>query len=213
MRVSLGLLKDYVSHLLVEGRVDDAREKYPDIEEDDWQQLVANQPAGSNNKYLMWAAGQVDDGFSVEVVVQVIRLFDGNVQRLQQKDINQYKDVGAIEKAIDELGDKKKRSKEEEKKARSDADVIYEDDHWLVVRPHTTETSQKFGSSTNWCIAAQGHNNYFNSYSTSNNKFYFIIDKVGEKWDAQHRRGNPMSKIAFAIIAAGMSATGDRIQI
>ena len=205
MRVSLGLLKDYVSHLLVEGRVDDAREKYPDIEEEDWQQLVANQPAGSNNKYLMWCAGQVDDGFSVEVVVQTIRLFDGNVQRLQQKDINQYKDVGAVEKAIDELPKKQSKS-QEQKQARADTDKIYEDERWLVVRPHTQDASCKYGAGTRWCIAATASRNYFHTYSESNNKFYFVIDKNGTP-------GAAASKYALAIIAAGQSATGDRIQV
>jgi hypothetical protein len=206
MRVRLSVLKEYFSFLLVEGRVDDAREKFPDIEEDDWQQLVANQPAGSNNKYLMWGAGQVDDGFSVEVVVQVIRLFDGHVHRLKQKDINQYKDVGEIEKAVDELGEKKTKS-QVAKQARADTDTIYNDDHWLVVRPHTTESSQKYGVGTRWCIAATASRNYYKSYSESNNKFYFVIDK--KQLDSK----TPSSKYALAIISAGQSATGDRIQV
>lgn len=206
MRVSLSVLRDYVSTLLVEGRVDDAREKFPDIEEEDWQQLVAQQPAGSNNKYLMWSANQVDEGFSVEVVVQVIRLFDGHVQRLKQKDINQYKDVGAIEKAVDELGEKKTKS-QEAKQAKADTDVIYNDDDWLVVRPHTSEASCKYGVGTRWCIAATASRNYFGSYSESNNKFYFVIDKK------QLESKSPSSKFALAIIAAGQSATGDRIQV
>ena len=206
MRVRLNVLREYFSFLLLENRVDDAREKFPDIEEEDWQQLVANQPAGSNNKYLMWAAGQVDDGFSVEVVVQVVRLFDGHVHRLKQKDINQYKDVGAIEKVVDELGEKKTKS-QESKQAKADTDVIYNDENWLVVRPHTAEASCKYGTGTKWCIAATASRNYYKSYSESNNKFYFVIDK--KQLDAK----TASSKYALAIIAAGQSATGERIQV
>lgn len=207
MKVRLDVLKEYFSFLLVENRIDDAREKFPEIDEDGWQQLVANQPAGSNNKYLMWGAGQVDDGFSVEVVVQVIRLFDGNVNRLKQKDINQYKDVGAIEKAIDELPTKKTKS-QEQKQARADTDKIYEDDRFLVVRPHTTEASCKYGTGTKWCIAATQTRNYYTQYSESNNKFYFVIDKKAAA-------GSPESKFALAIISAsqGGQGAGDRIQV
>ncbi len=193
MKVRLSILKEYLDCILVEGRVDDAREKFPEMEDDTFDQIVANQPTGSNNKYLMWSCKQVDEGYSIEVVVQAVRLFDGNQQRLKQRDINQYKEPGEIESAVGELGKSKGQQKAE---VRADTDTIYQDDKFLVLRPHTAEASCKYGTGTRWCIAATNSHNYFSSYSTSNNKFYFIIDKT---LDAS----NPASKFAIAYISSG----------
>ena len=208
MRVRLSALREYLQEnftfVLFEGRIDDARDAFPDLEEEVFDDIVANQPAGSNNKYLMWTTRQVDkmmavdpDPQAVRIVIQAVRLFDGSAQRLKQRDINQYEDVDAIEKAVKELGDKKTKS-QEIKQARADTDVIYQDDRFLVLRPHTTEASCKYGTGTKWCIAATGSYNYFTSYSTNNNKFYFVIDK-------KETSNTPSSKYALAILAGSAS--------
>src|SRR3990167_10101127 len=105
MRVRLGLLKNYINEnytwILSEGRVEDAREKYPKISDDDFKKIVDGQPSGSNNKYLLWACKQVDDGSPSENVVQAVTSFDTNRQRLEKKDINQYKDVSELLEAIE----------------------------------------------------------------------------------------------------------------
>lgn len=202
VKVHVGSLKRYVFDFLVEGRVEDAQEKYPEIPEEDFDTLVHNQPAGSNNKYLLWACKQVDDGFSTEVTIQAVRLFDGNVKRLEKKDISQYKEPGEIEDAVQKLGASKGQ---QSKQIKGDTDVIYKDERFLILRPHTSEASCKYGTGTKWCIAATASHNYFKSYSTSNNKFYFVIDKTAEP-------NSPNSKFAFAIIDAAGTA-GDRIQI
>ncbi len=202
MKVRLHILKEYVFDMLVEGRVEDAQEKYPDMPEEDFDKLVHNQPDGSNNKYLMWSCKQVDDGFSTEVVIQAVRLYNGNVARLEKKDINQYKDVGEVEEAVQKLGASKG---EKAKKIKADAEVIHNDERFLVIRPHTAESSCKYGTGTKWCIAATGSTNYYNSYSSSNNKFYFVIDKQGVP-------NSKNSKFAFAIIDTS-TTSGEKIQI
>lgn len=204
MKVRLSILKEYLSCLLVEGRVEDVREQFPDMDDEDFDYLVANQPAGSNNKYLQWSCKQFDDGFSTEVTIQAVRLFDGNKQRLTKRDLTQYKDVGEVEAAIAELGGKSKGQKSAQ--ARADTDTIYQDDQFVVLRPHTQEASCKYGTGTSWCIAATKSHNYFGTYSSSNNKFYFVIDKkaVG---------ATPESKFALAIMAPGQSATRSNVQI
>jgi len=215
MKVSLGTLREYFFErhalLVTEGRIEDAREKYPDMDDEDFNYIVANQPAGSNNKYLLWSLKQADallendpDRQALTLVIQAVRLFDGNKQRLDKKDLGQYADTAEVETAVDNLGNKKSKS-QEAKQARADTETIYNDDRFLVVRPHTTEASCKYGIGTKWCIAATASRNYFNSYSTSNNKFYFVIDKKGIPND-------PKSKFAFAIIDTS-TTSGDKVQI
>lgn len=207
MKIKLSALKEYVlyaSTILAEGRIEDARAKFPDMEDEHFEFLVTNQPAGSNNKYLMWACKQADnlleidpDPMGLRVVIQAIRLFDGNKQRLEKKDLYQYNDTNEIETAVEKLGGASKGQKNQQ--ALSDTDVVYEDDQFLVVRPHTAEASCKFGSNTNWCIAAQGTRNYYNTYSSSNNKFYFIISKNSGEYNNSTRTGDKNSKLAIVI--------------
>ena len=215
MKVRLSTLREYLAEqhvaLLVENRVDDARDKYPDMEDENFDFLVANQPAGSNNKYLMWCCKQADellandpDPQGLRIVTQAVRLFDANKQRLQKKDLNQYKDPAEVEAVVDELGGASKN--QQSKQAKSDTDVIYNDDHFIVLRPHTTEASCKYGVGTKWCIAATASRNYFHSYSSSNNKFYFVIDKTAEA-------NTPTSKFAIVINEQPTDENHSRIQV
>lgn len=202
MKVRLGILREYLQEhyetFLIEGRVEDAREKYPDLSDEDFEFLVANQPAGSNNKYLLWACARAEellendpDRTALQVVTQAIRLFDGNKQRLQKKDLYQYKTPAEVEEAVEKLGGASKNQKAQQ--ARADTDVIHNDDRFMVLRPHTTEASCKYGIGTKWCIAATASRNYYSTYSQSNNKFYFVIDKTAEA-------GTPNSKFAIVIL-------------
>lgn len=216
MKVRLSVLRTYLNEsfvtVLVEGRVDDAREKYPDMEEEDFDYLVANQPTGSNNKYLMWSCKQADallqddpDRQALTLVIQAVRHFDANQQRLQKRDINQYDTVTDLETAVAEIENKKTRG-QQAREARADTDTLYQDDRFMVVRPHTVDAACKYGTGTKWCIAATGSHNYFNSYSTSNNKFYFVIDKKGHA-DA------PETKFAITIKKPDVETSRGEIQV
>ena len=39
MKLTLGTFRDYMDMVLVEGRIDDAREEYPDMEQEDFDQI------------------------------------------------------------------------------------------------------------------------------------------------------------------------------
>lgn len=196
--------------MLVEGRVEDAREQFPEMTDEDFDYLVHNQPPGSNNKYLMWSCIQADellendpDRQALTMVMQAVRLFDVNKQRLEKKDLNQYKTTADVEAAVQALGGESKG--QVAKRARADSDVIYNDDSFIVIRPHTTEASCKYGAGTKWCISATASTNYYNSYSTNNNKFYFVIDKSPT---------NKSSSSKFAVVMVDPATTGgDRIQV
>ena len=214
MKVRLGALREYLHEhyefVLTEGRVDDAREKFPDMEDENFEYLVANQPAGSNNKYLMWSCKQADallqhdpDPQGLRIVIQAVRLFDGNKQRLEKKDLNQYADTSEVEAAVEKLGASKGQ---QSRQARADTDTIFDDEKFTVLRPHTTEASCKYGVGTKWCIAATATTNYFNSYSSSNNKFYFVIDKTASPNAAS-------SKFAIVILEPINPDDTSRIQV
>ena len=112
--------------LLAEGRLDDAKEKYPDDAEY-IDQLSKIDPSG-NNKYLMWMAKQLDyhtRGMSnagkeilVEILTELIQSFHKNIQRLKQKDINQYKSLDDVEAAIEEAAIEKLGATSKEKRQK-----------------------------------------------------------------------------------------------
>lgn len=201
MRVRLGLLKEYINEnyawILEEGRIEDAKAKYPNVSAEDFKKSVDEQPAGTNNKYLFWTLKQITAGATADAALQSVSSFETNKQRLEKKDINLYQDVAELDAAVEKLGVSKASVA---KKVSSDTDIIYQDDRFLVLRPFTKDSSCKYGVGTQWCIAATTSQNYFESYSTGNNKFYFVIDKKGTP-------KTPESKYAIAIVAQAGNVT------
>ncbi len=63
-----------------------------------------------------------------------------------------------------------------EKDIKKEADKIYEDDRFLIIRPLSHKSSCYYGANTTWCTTSEGNNDYFNRY-TSRGKLYYIIDK------------------------------------
>lgn len=182
--------------LLAEGRLDDAKKKYPDHAEY-IDQLSKIDPSG-NNKYLMWMAKQLDRharGMSnvgketmVDVLTDLIQSFHKNVQRLEKKDINQYKSLDDVEAAIEKLGatSKEKRQKKKEV-AQEGSRIVYESDEYFVVRPETEEASCYYGQNTQWCISATESANYFEDYSQRGKAFYMIRNNYKSDKDPNKR--------------------------
>ena len=178
--------------LLAEGRLDDAKEKYPDDAEY-IDQLSKIDPSG-NNKYLMWMAKQLDyhtRGMSnagkeilVEILTELIQSFHKNIQRLKQKDINQYKSLDDVEAAIEKLGATVKQKREKKKEeAQEGSRIVYESDKYLVVRPDTEEASCYYGRNTRWCISATESANYYEDYTQRGKVFYMILDNYASDKD------------------------------
>jgi len=98
-----------------------------------------------------------------------------------------------VRKAIRSIiaGREKIRGGEEE--ARENADVLFEDDQFLLVRPKTTQSSNYFGSETQWCTAKTEGENVFEHYFNSEIYIYYLINKNAETDD-------PKRKIAYTVV-------------
>ena len=178
--------------LLAEGRLQDTKKKFPD-DAVYIDQLSKIDPSG-NNKYLMWMAKQLDyhaRGMSnvgketmVDVLTDLIQSFHKNVQRLEKKDINQYKSLDDVEAAIEKLGatSKEKRQKKKEV-AQEGSRIVYESDKYFVVRPDTEEASCYYGRNTQWCISATESANYFEDYTGRGKAFFMIRDNYASDKD------------------------------
>lgn len=81
---------------------------------------------------------------------------------------------------------KKQQIKQSEKDG---ARLVYQDKNWKVYEITTYEASAKYGKNTKWCIAGskrwtngENGNKYFSDYTGNGIRFYYFINKNGEKW-------------------------------
>lgn len=148
----------------------------------------------SFNKYLLEAQQVVID-FKNIFGDELYQRFQAQKQRLSspQNDISfwvkRYKEIG-IEDATEELDDvlsaweEKKTRSEKRREAEEGADLIYEDDIWLVYHIKTYEAAAKYGAHTRWCITGRYDGSeddgqyFFNNYlQYTYDGYYFFIRK------------------------------------
>ena len=184
--------------LLAEGRLQDAKKKYPDHAEY-IDAMSAKDPSG-NNKYLMWMAKQFNTDASnfsmsdqgkkiyVDTITDLVSKFHKSVQRLEKKDINQYKTLDELDDTLEKLGatSKEKRQKKKEV-AQEGSRIVYESDEYFVVRPETEEASCYYGQNTQWCISATESSNYFEDYTQRGKAFYMIRNNYKSDKDPNKR--------------------------
>jgi hypothetical protein len=103
--------------------------------------------------------------------------------------------IDELDKLLSKLENKVSRSARS-KLASEGAEVVYEDDEWIVLLIKTYAAAVKYGAGTTWCItgryrgAEESGEYYFNSYKARNGwDYYFYIKKDGrdlegrqEKW-------------------------------
>lgn len=169
--------------LITAAKVDDLKAKYPDYAEE-IDEANESDPT-PNKKYIEWAAKQIAAGEDVADVIDAFTEFHDNLPRLAKKDIYQYKTVQDMLTALSALGKSKAAEKADKRaKAKKDAVYLYSDDNYIVLHPLSMEASCHYGLGTKWCISAK-MSNRFDSYSSENKFFYFIIDRtkpLRDKW-------------------------------
>tara|TARA_R110002020_G_scaffold138469_5_gene308521 strand:+ start:3012 stop:5774 length:2763 start_codon:yes stop_codon:yes gene_type:complete len=199
-----------VSDLLLEGRKEDIIKKYSKINSNkqlasDIEYLSVNDPSG-NNKYLDWMVkiylglGKDSENFKGTQTGSKLRIwrsvkkFHENIQRIKNKDINSYPNLGEFELVVNEAEEKRKLA-EIKKEAKKQKTVIYEDDKWFVVSPHSWKASCYYGAGTKWCVTMKDNSNHWDRYSRRA-VFFYVIDKTKDKTDMLY-------KVAYRKIGSG----------
>ena len=177
------LLKE--SQLLNEGRVEDAREKYPKIKDDEFKVFLDEDPSG-NNKYLMavcklwfeeYGAGYYSGRVSgARDLMELVTYFHSQTQKFEKKDMGQYKTLSEFKKKVNEA--KQNLTKGEIKKS---ATKIFEDGRHLVVVPLTHAASCFYGAGTQWCTTMRNNSQYFRQYTDKGSLMYYINKGNGKK--------------------------------
>jgi hypothetical protein len=169
----------FIGILLKEGRKEDLKKKYSTKFNEQDLEFILNisDLKDFNHKYTDFVLKNTDgdgelDTDELEHLVDLIKDFDKYQSQLPKKDINQYVSLNELEKVILYIRDKQK-----EKQLGSQAQKVYEDDKFLVVKPQTEEASCKYGSNTKWCVTSKG-SGHFGRYTAGNQGLYFIINKA-----------------------------------
>ena len=171
------------STILLEGRLEDVKSKYPGKES--FIDMLSKKDPSGNNKYLDWMAKQTLDNVDrnpelrANIVIDLVNKFHGGGSvRLKKtgfpNDINQNKTIGELESALSQLTRREAPSKSE---LKGTGELVYDGPKLYVIAPRNYEGSCKWGTGAKWCISQNTTNTHYNSY-IKNNLFYFVVSKV-----------------------------------
>ena len=171
MKITKQKLKLLVeSMILNEGQVEDLLAANP--------QLKPAVDAGIRNlNHLKWLL-RMEKFEPIVDMVGLIPAFEQNKQRLAIKDLDSYKSPNVLRAALEALGESKGEQRRQLKE--SETDTVYNSETWLVVMPHTMESSIQWGKGTTWCTAATKSANLFYSYAGRKDEdiiLFYIIRK------------------------------------
>jgi len=138
-----------------------------------------------NDKYALWILRTYLKGGIKRIedfgqVAKPLEIFDKFKQRMEIKDINQIKDIVALEKLTEPHNDAKsnkaiKKDARQEFITKGEAKVVLDNDKYSVIIPKTKAASCEFGRGTRWCTAAE-NDNMFDHYAGDGDLF-IITDK------------------------------------
>lgn len=167
-----------ISILVKEGRKEDLKKKYSSKFDDEVLDFVLGicDLQDFNHKYTDFILKALDTNsdidMNVDIAIGLVKDFNKYQSQLIKKDINQYNSFTELETAL-----KPFIEKEKEKELEKQADRIYEDNKFLVIKPKTEEASCKYGYNTKWCVASHS-SGHFGRYTQGRQALYFIINKA-----------------------------------
>ena len=174
--------------ILIEGRIEDVYKKYfTDNTSTFLTDVYMNEivPGSAeinpNHKYLEWITGRLETGervvggieHNLKEILLAVSKFDNQAQRLELKDLNQYRDIDQLFDALKKVGETARRTVD----ITEDVEKIYEDNRFVVVSPKTHTASCYYGAGTKWCTASKDTKSHFSTYKGSG-ELYYIIDKT-----------------------------------
>jgi hypothetical protein len=143
-----------------------------------------------NQKFLVWVAKLYADGNLKQEdfykVSEELQLFQKFQQKLEKKDIMQYKSlpdlVDAIEsvKNVGEPISNKAKAKAERAQQLEGAELVYDKPSLKIYSPKTQAAACELGRGTRWCTAATSANNMFDSYNSTGPLYIFFINPSPE---------------------------------
>jgi hypothetical protein len=151
-----------------------------------------------NKQHTQWIVDKYKKGnFRQEDagrIHQTLSAFSAHQRKLPNKDLNSYKSLGEVEKAVEPHLGTATSHKEEKRMIKSEgADLVHENEHATIHKLKTKEAACAYGAGTKWCTAAK-HNNMFDSYNKDGPMYVVQGKKDGRKYQMHFESDQHMNE-------------------
>ena len=182
-------------------KIDDLLKKEDNKPFEEDLKVINSEDKTPTKKYLDWGLSRLVAGDSVEDIVATMMSFEKSLPRLSEKDIKKYKTLEDISKAIEDI-ESKPSARGTKRKGKHSAEILFEDDNWLLLHPLNRTSAIYYGSNTSWCISRRDlTKNLYYSYSLDNIQFYILIDKSKiHEVKSRDRAAYDFSKLAIMFV-------------
>jgi hypothetical protein len=162
-------------------KVEELRVKYPKVTKPTFAKFV-EADVTPTKKYLEFMLKTWDNKdkmmiyVTTKVVIDIVKKFDSLLPYIENKDIyhKDYADLSLLSYVIDNA----EIAKDEKTFVREEhANVLLENDRYLLLQPVTHRGSLKYGAGSKWCTASKRDPEVFNRY-TKNGYLVYLIDKT-----------------------------------
>ena len=162
-------------------KVEELRAKYSKVTKPTFNKFV-DADVTPTKKYLEFMLKTWDNKdkmmiyVTTNVITDIVKKFDSLLPYIENKDIyhKDYADLSLLSCVIDNA----EASKEEKTFVREEhANVLVENDRYLLVQPVTHRGSLKYGAGSKWCTASKKNPEVFSRY-TKNGYLVYLIDKT-----------------------------------
>lgn len=162
-------------------KVEELRLKYPKITKPTFNRFV-DADHTPTKKYLefmikTWTnREQMMIYVTTKIIIDIVKKFDSLLPYIENKDIyhKDYADLSLLSYVIDNA----ELAKDEKTFVREEhANVLIENDRYLLLQPTTHRGSLKYGAGSKWCTASKRDPEVFNRY-TRNGYLIYLIDKT-----------------------------------
>jgi hypothetical protein len=162
-------------------KVEELRAKYSKVTKPTFNKFV-DADVTPTKKYLEFMLKTWDNKdnmmiyVTTKVVIDIVKKFDSLLPYIENKDIyhKDYADLSLLSHVIDNA----EETKDEKTFVREEhANVLIENDRYLLLQPTTHRGSLKYGAGSKWCTASKKDPEVFNRY-TKNGYLVYLIDKT-----------------------------------
>jgi hypothetical protein len=162
-------------------KVEELRAKYSKVTKPTFNKFV-EADVTPTKKYLEFMLKTWDNKdkmmiyVTTKVVIDIVKKFDSLLPYIENKDIyhKDYADLSLLSQVINNA----EIAKDEKTFVREEhANVLLENDRYLLLQPVTHRGSLKYGAGSKWCTASKNSPEVFNRY-TKNGYLVYLIDKT-----------------------------------